>query len=245
MHEKIEELIQIVKDSKHITFFGGAGVSTESNIPDFRSENGLYQTSNGKGYPPETMLSHSFYRRYPEDFYTFYKEKMIYPDARPNTAHTALAKLEQMGKLIAVITQNIDGLHQLAGSKRVYELHGSVLRNYCIKCHAFYDVEYIMASDGVPKCNKCGGTIKPDVVLYEEGLDDAMINGAVKAIMQADTLIIAGTSLVVQPAASLIHYFKGKHLILINKSSTPYDSKANLVIHEPIGKVLKQVMEAI
>jgi len=245
MHEKIKELIQIVKDSKHITFFGGAGVSTESNIPDFRSENGLYQTSNGKGYPPETMLSHSFYRRYPEDFYTFYKEKMIYPDARPNTAHTALAKLEQMGKLIAVITQNIDGLHQLAGSKRVYELHGSVLRNYCIKCHAFYDVEYIMASDGVPKCNKCGGTIKPDVVLYEEGLDDAMINGAVKAIMQADTLIIAGTSLVVQPAASLIHYFKGKHLILINKSSTPYDSKANLVIHEPIGKVLKQVMEAI
>lgn len=238
----IEELKKIIEESNNIVFFGGAGVSTESGIKDFRSENGLYKTSMGKGYPPETMLSHSFYVKYAEDFYAFYKEKMLYPNAQPNAAHRALAKLEEMGKLKAVITQNIDGLHQLAGSKKVYELHGSVLRNYCTKCHEFYDLEYIMTSDGVPKCNKCNGTVKPDVVLYEEGLDDATINGAVNAIMQADMLIIGGTSLVVQPAASLINYFRGKHLVLINKSSTPYDSRADLVINEPIGKVLDKVI---
>lgn len=245
MNEKIEQLAQILSSSNNIVFFGGAGVSTESNIPDFRSENGLYKASNGKGYPPETMLSHSFYKRHTEDFYAFYKEKMIYKDAMPNQAHLALAKLEEMNKLKAVITQNIDGLHQLAGSKNVFELHGSVHRNYCMKCHAFYDLDYVMDKEGVPTCSGCGGTIKPDVVLYEEGLDDATITGAIRSIMQADTLIIGGTSLVVQPAASLINYFKGKHLILINKSSTPYDNQADLVIHESIGKVLNESICAI
>lgn len=242
-HNKIEELAQIIQDSTNIVFFGGAGVSTESDIPDFRSENGLYKTSNGKGYPPETMLSHSFYKRHTEDFFTFYKEKMIYKDAKPNGAHKALAYLEEVGKLKAVITQNIDGLHQVAGSKKVYELHGSVLRNYCVKCHKFYDLEYVMTNEGVPTCEVCGGIVKPDVVLYEEGLDNDIISGAVQSIMEADTLIIGGTSLVVQPAASLIHYFKGKHLVLINKGSTSYDSQADLVIHEPIGKVLEEAIK--
>lgn len=245
MSEKIEQLAEILSSSNNIVFFGGAGVSTESNIPDFRSENGLYQASNGKGYSPETMLSHSFYKRHTEAFYTFYKEKMIYKEAMPNKAHLALAQLEEMGKLKAVITQNIDGLHQLAGSKKVYELHGSVHRNYCTKCHAFYDLDYIMAKEGVPTCSACGGTVKPDVVLYEEGLDDTTITEAVRAIREADTLIIGGTSLAVQPAASLINYFKGKHLILINKSSTPYDNQADLVIHEPIGQVLSEAVIGI
>ncbi|MEG0847526.1 MAG: NAD-dependent protein deacylase [Niameybacter sp.] len=245
MDKEIEQLSQILKSSQNIVFFGGAGVSTESNIPDFRSENGLYKTASGKGYPPETMLSHSFYKRHPEDFYAFYKEKMIYQDAKPNKAHLALATLEKMGKLKAVITQNIDGLHQLAGSKEVYELHGSVHRNYCTKCHAFYNLEAVMSQKGVPICSVCSGIIKPDVVLYEEGLDDGIITGAIRAIMEADTLIIGGTSLVVQPAASLIHYFKGKHLILINKSTTPYDHQAHLVIHEPIGKVLSEALTFI
>lgn len=245
MSEKIEQLAEILSSSNNIVFFGGAGVSTESNIPDFRSKNGLYQASNGKGYSPETMLSHSFYRRHTEEFYTFYKEKMIYKEAMPNKAHLALTQLEEMGKLKAVITQNIDGLHQLAGSKKVYELHGSVHRNYCTKCHAFYDLDYIMAKEGVPTCSACGGTVKPDVVLYEEGLDDTTITEAVRAIREADTLIIGGTSLAVQPAASLINYFKGKHLILINKSSTPYDNQADLVIHELIGQVLSEAVIGI
>lgn len=245
MSKEIEQLAHIIKESHNIVFFGGAGVSTESNIPDFRSENGLYKASNGKGYPPETMLSHSFYKRHTEDFYTFYKEKMIYKDALPNKAHLALTRLEEMGKLKAVVTQNIDGLHQLAGSKSVYELHGSIHRNYCTKCGAFYDLEYITNHQGVPKCNVCQGIVKPDVVLYEEGLDDETITGAIRSIMKADTLIIGGTSLVVQPAASLIHYFKGKYLVLINKSSTPYDQQADLVIHEPIGKVLNEALAFI
>ena len=245
MITKTEQLAQILKESNNIVFFGGAGVSTESNIPDFRSENGLYKASNGKGYPPETMLSHSFYKRYPEDFYAFYKEKMIYKDALPNKAHLVLSKLEEMGKLKAVVTQNIDGLHQLAGSKKVYELHGSIHRNYCTKCGDFYDLDFIINSEGVPKCSVCGGAVKPDVVLYEEGLDDGTITGAIRSITEADTLIIGGTSLVVQPAASLIHYFKGKHLVLINKSSTPYDNQADLVIHEPIGKVLNEALALV
>ena len=245
MITKTEQLAQILKESNNIVFFGGAGVSTESNIPDFRSENGLYKASNGKGYPPETMLSHSFYKRYPEDFYAFYKEKMIYKDALPNKAHLVLSKLEEMGKLKAVVTQNIDGLHQLAGSKKVYELHGSIHRNYCTKCGDFYDLDFIINSQGVPKCSVCGGAVKPDVVLYEEGLDDGTITGAIRSITEADTLIIGGTSLVVQPAASLIHYFKGKHLVLINKSSTPYDNQADLVIHEPIGKVLNEALALV
>lgn len=245
MITKTEQLAQILKESNNIVFFGGAGVSTESNIPDFRSENGLYKASNGKGYPPETMLSHSFYKRYPEDFYAFYKEKMIYKDALPNKAHLVLSKLEEMGKLKAVVTQNIDGLHHLAGSKKVYELHGSIHRNYCTKCGDFYDLDFIINSEGVPKCSVCGGAVKPDVVLYEEGLDDGTITGAIRSITEADTLIIGGTSLVVQPAASLIHYFKGKHLVLINKSSTPYDNQADLVIHEPIGKVLNEALALV
>lgn len=245
MNEKIKQLTEILRDSNNIVFFGGAGISTESGIPDFRSENGLYRASNGVGYPPETMLSHSFYKRHTEDFYKFYKEKMIYREAKPNVGHLALAKLEEMGKLKAVITQNIDGLHQLAGSKKVYELHGSVHRNYCSKCNAFYDLDYVMGHRSVPQCEKCNAVVKPDVVLYEEGLDDATINGAVRAIMEADTLIIGGTSLVVQPAASLVTYFKGKHLVLINKSSTPYDKKADLVIHEAFGKVMEEVSRAL
>ena len=239
----INRLKEILKESENIVFFGGAGVSTESGIPDFRSENGLYKASNGKDYPPETMLSHSFYAAHTEDFYKFYKEKMIYQGAQPNAGHLALAKLEEMGKLKAVITQNIDGLHQAAGSKKVYELHGCVLRNYCTRCNHFYDLDFIMASEGVPKCTHCSGTVKPDVVLYEEGLDDETINGSVEAIMEADTLIIGGTSLVVQPAASLIGYFRGKHLVLINKSSTPYDHRADLIIHEAIGRILGEAID--
>jgi NAD-dependent deacetylase len=234
----IEKLSKILKESNNIVFFGGAGISTESGIPDFRSETGLYKTDSGQGYPPEIMLSHTFFMGHTKYFFNFYKEKMIYIDAKPNSAHLALAKLEEMGKLKAVITQNIDGLHQVAGNNNVYELHGSVHRNYCTKCHGFYDLNFILKSSDIPKCPKCGGTVKPDVVLYEEGLDNDVINGAVNAIQHADTLIIGGTSLAVYPAAGLVNYFKGKNLILINKSSTPYDSKADLVIHDSIGKVL-------
>lgn len=242
MLKEIEQLVQLLKESHNIVFFGGAGISTESGIPDFRSENGLYKASNGVGYKPETMLSHSFYKRHPEDFYKFYKEKMIYEEAEPNAGHLALAKLEELGKLTAVITQNIDGLHQRAGSKCIYELHGSVHRNYCTKCGCYYPLEYVMEQEGVPYCEKCKGTVKPDVVLYEEGLDEDTINGAVRAIIQADTLIIGGTSLVVQPAASLVTYFRGKNLVLINKSHTPYDRQANLVIHDAFGKVMDEAV---
>ena len=242
MNTEIEKLTEILRNSNNIVFFGGAGVSTESGIPDFRSADGLYNEKLKINFTPEQLVSHSFYIRYPEEFFKFYKDKLIYPEAKPNAAHIALAKLEEMGKLKAVITQNIDGLHQAAGSKVVYELHGSVLRNYCVKCHAFYDEKFILESKGVPTCTKCGGRVKPDVVLYEEGLDDNVIRGAVNAIANADTLIIGGTSLVVYPAAGLINYFKGKNLILINKSSTSADSKANLVINDDIAKVLEEAV---
>ncbi len=243
MSEQIQELADILKGSDNIVFFGGAGVSTESNIPDFRSSNGLWNEKLQINFTPEQLVSHTFYMRYPDDFFAFYKDKLIYPDAKPNAAHKALARLEEMGKLKAVVTQNIDGLHQAAGSKTVYELHGSVLRNYCESCHAFYDEKFILESEGVPTCPKCGGRVKPDVVLYEEGLDQNIINRSVEAIENADTLIIGGTSLVVYPAAGLIQYFRGKHLILINKSETNADRRADLVIHDSIGKVLGEALE--
>ena len=242
MSTKIEELTKILKNSNNIVFFGGAGVSTESNIPDFRSSNGLWNEKLKINFTPEQLVSHTFFMRYPEEFFKFYKDKLIYPDAKPNAAHIALAKLEKMGKLKAIVTQNIDGLHQAAGSKNVFELHGSVLRNYCMKCHAFYDEKFILASEGIPTCPKCGGKVKPDVVLYEEGLDESIIEGSVRAISKADTLIIGGTSLVVYPAAGLIDYFRGKNLVLINKSSTSADNKADLVIHDSIGKVLGEAV---
>ncbi|MBE6070492.1 MAG: NAD-dependent protein deacylase [Clostridium butyricum] len=240
MNNSIEKLTQILKESTSIVFFGGAGMSTESGIPDFRSSTGLFNEKLNITFTPEQLVSHTFFMRYPEEFFNFYKDKLIYPNAKPNSGHLALAKLEEMGKLKAIVTQNIDGLHQAAGSKNVFELHGSVLRNYCMKCHAFYDEKFILESNGIPTCPKCEGKVKPDVVLYEEGLDENTIQGAIKAISKADTLIIGGTSLVVYPAAGLINYFKGKNLILINKSTTSADSKANLVIHDSIGKILSQ-----
>lgn len=233
---KIEQLRSIVKESDNIVFFGGAGVSTESGIPDFRSVDGLYNQK--YKYPPETIISHSFYLRNPEEFYRFYKDKMIFTDAKPNKAHLKLAELEREGKLKAVITQNIDGLHQMAGSKNVIELHGSVHRNYCERCHAFYDLDYIVNSEGVPKCEKCGGTVKPDVVLYEEALNDENMSNALRYISEADTLIIGGTSLVVYPAAGLIRYFRGRKLVVINMSPTQSDTNADLLIADKIGDVL-------
>lgn len=243
MTQEIRELTDIIRESINIVFFGGAGVSTESNIPDFRSADGLWNEKLQINFTPEQLVSHTFFVRYPEDFFAFYKEKLVYPDAKPNAAHRALARLEEMGKVKAIVTQNIDGLHQAAGSKVVYELHGSVLRNYCMDCNAFYDERFILKSDGIPICPKCGGRVKPDVVLYEEGLDDKILRGAVSAISKADTLIIGGTSLVVYPAAGLIDYFNGKNLILINKSETSADRRADLVIHEAIGEVFTQVMQ--
>lgn len=235
-------LREVLERSSKVVFFGGAGVSTESNIPDFRSEAGLYKAMNDYGYSPEHMLSRTFFMQHTEKFYDYYKKNLIYPDAKPNKAHIALAELEAAGKLTAVVTQNIDGLHQKAGSRNVYELHGSVLRNECMECGAKYDLDYIMdesnCRNGIPYCKKCGAIVKPDVVLYEESLDDAVIMGAVKAISDADTLIVGGTSLVVYPAAGLINYFNGKDLVLINKSETSYDSQATLVINDFIGKVL-------
>ena len=235
-----------IKESKRIVFFGGAGVSTESNIPDFRSDNGLYKKK--YRYPAEMMLSHSFYLDNPQEFFEFYFNQMIYKDAMPNKAHLALAKLEEMGKLKAVVTQNIDGLHQSAGSKTVYELHGSVLRNTCTGCHKKYTLEEIMEyrdDKGIPRCPKCGAIIKPDVVLYEEGLDQFTIYNAVEAIQNDDMLIIGGTSLAVYPAAGLVEYFHGKHLVLINRDQTPMDYKANLVIHESIGSVLDEAIKEL
>lgn len=237
--EAIEELRTIIENYDNIVFFGGAGVSTESGIPDFRSVDGLYHQQ--YDYPPETILSHSFYRAKPEEFYRFYRNKMLFTDAKPNAAHRKLAQWEEQGKLRAVITQNIDGLHQAAGSKVVLELHGSVLRNYCERCHAFYDLAYIKNSEGVPLCEKCGGPVKPDVVLYEEGLDQNTLNDAVRYIHEADVLIIGGTSLAVYPAAGLIDYFKGEKLVVINKASTPRDSHADLLIQAPIGEVFSQL----
>ena len=231
----IDLLKQWIAQSDSIVFFGGAGVSTESGIPDFRSVDGLYNQT--YDYPPETIISHSFYVRNPQEFYRFYKDRMLFPAAKPNRAHLALAKLEQEGKLKTVITQNIDGLHQAAGSKEVLELHGSVHRNYCTRCGQFYGLDYVMKSEGVPKCS-CGGIIKPDVVLYEEGLDNRILQKAVRAIHNADMLMIGGTSLVVYPAAGLIDYYQGKRLALINKDKTARDSMADLVINEKIGEVL-------
>lgn len=245
MTKEMEQLKKIIDESNNIVFFGGAGVSTESNIPDFRSEQGLYNAQTNYGRSPEEMISHSFFVDHTEEFFDYYKNNLIFTKAEPNKAHLALAKLEEMGKLKAVVTQNIDGLHQKAGSKTVYELHGSVLRNFCMKCHKSYGIDYVMdeshCENMVPMC-QCGGIVKPDVVLYEEALDEAQIMGAVNAIANADTLIVGGTSLVVYPAAGLIQYFKGKNLVLINKSKTQYDNKADLVINDAIGKVLGEVV---
>ncbi len=238
--EEIEKLRGMIKNSDKIVFFGGAGVSTESGIPDFRSVDGLYNQQ--WDYPPETILSHSFFMKKTEEFYRFYRAKMLCPNAEPNAAHLKLAQLEREGKLTAVVTQNIDGLHQAAGSKKVYELHGSVLRNYCMKCGKFHSVEFIMNSTGVPTC-ECGGEVKPDVVLYEEGLDDSVVNGAVNAIADADTLIIAGTSLNVYPAAGLVRYFRGNDLVIINMSPTGMDSSADLLICGRIGEVLSAAVD--
>ena len=239
MQQELETLKDWINHSDNIVFFGGAGVSTESGIPDFRSVDGLYNQQ--YDYPPETILSHTFFRRNTEEFYRFYRAKMLALDAKPNAAHKKLAQWEQEGKLKAVVTQNIDGLHQAAGSKMVYELHGSVHRNYCQKCGAFYDARYMLERKGIPKCEKCGGIIKPDVVLYEEGLDDATIRGAIHAISHADVLIIGGTSLTVYPAAGLIDYYNGNKLVLINKSVTPMDSRADLLVQGPIGEIFSQL----
>lgn len=232
--EPIEQLRSWVKESNNIVFFGGAGVSTESGIPDFRSVDGLYHQQ--YDYPPETILSHTFYRRMPEEFYRFYRAKMLCLDAKPNAAHLKLAQWEREGKLKAVVTQNIDGLHQAAGSKVVLELHGSVLRNYCEKCGKFYDAQYILHSDGVPVC-ECGGSIKPDVVLYEEGLDQKTLTNAIRYISEADVLIVGGTSLAVYPAAGLLDYYKGNKLVLVNKTPTPKDSMADLIVQGSIGEI--------
>lgn len=237
--EKLEQLQQWIDESRRMVFFGGAGVSTESGIPDFRSVDGLYNQQ--YAYPPETILSHSFFERSPEEFYRFYHNKMLFPDAQPNAAHRKLAELEAAGKLTAVVTQNIDGLHQAAGSVQVYELHGSVHRNYCTKCHRGYDLAYMVSAQGVPRCPVCGGLIKPDVVLYEEPLDQKTMAGALRAIQEADLLLIGGTSLAVYPAAGLIQYYGGKRLVLINKSPTPYDSQADLLIAAPIGALMEQI----
>ena len=237
--EKIAKLQQMIDESHKIVFFGGAGVSTESHIPDFRSTDGLYHQT--YKYPPEVMVSHSFYVQHTEEFFDFYKNKMVFLDAKPNKAHLKLAELEKAGKLSAIVTQNIDGLHQMAGSKKVYELHGSVHRNYCEKCHRFYDVNYVMKTKGIPYCEECGGIIKPDVVLYEEGLDGNIMQGAINAIADADMLIIGGTSLVVHPAAGMIDYFRGKYLAVLNRDATSRDKQADLCITDPIGEVLGQI----
>jgi NAD-dependent deacetylase len=239
MTDEIRTLKDWIDSSSNIVFFGGAGVSTESNIPDFRSVDGLYNQE--YDYPPETILSHTFFMRNPEEFFRFYKNKMLILDAQPNAAHYKLAEWEEQGKLKAVITQNIDGLHQAAGSRRVYELHGSVHRNYCMKCGKFFGPGYIKNADGVPHCDECGGMIKPDVVLYEEGLDNNIITSSIRAIAEADVLIIGGTSLVVYPAAGLIDYYRGSKLVLINKSSTSRDKMANLIINDKIGEVFSQL----
>ena len=238
MNEKIEKFKTLVNESNNIVFFGGAGVSTESGIPDFRSKDGLYNQK--YKYPPEEILSHTFFINHTEEFFKFYKEKMNSLKYEPNVTHIKLAELEKEGKLKAVVTQNIDGLQQKAGSKNVYELHGSVLRNYCMKCHKFYDAEYVFNSSGVPKCS-CGGIIKPDVVLYEEALDEETLEKSVYAIANADLLIVGGTSLTVYPASGLINYFKDKNLVLINRDTTPFDNRADLVINESLGKVFGEI----
>ncbi len=238
MNEKIEKFKTLINESNNIVFFGGAGVSTESGIPDFRSKDGLYNQK--YKYPPEEILSHTFFMNNTEEFFKFYKEKMNSLKYEPNVTHIKLAELEKEGKLKAVVTQNIDGLHQKAGSKNVYELHGSVLRNYCMKCHKFYDAEYVFNSSSVPMCS-CGGIIKPDVVLYEESLNEETLEKSVYAIANADLLIVAGTSLTVYPASGLINYFRGKNLVLINRDTTPFDNRADLVINESLGKVFGKI----
>ena len=236
MHSEIETLKQWVNESSRIVFFGGAGVSTESGIPDFRSVDGLYNQK--FEYPPETIISHSFYEKRPEYFFRFYREKMLPLGFEPNVTHKVLARWEQEGKLLAVVTQNIDGLHQKAGSKNVLELHGSVLRNYCTRCHKSFSAEFVKNSAGVPRCD-CGGIVKPDVVLYEESLDEGVMYRAAKAIHDADVLIVAGTSLTVYPAAGMIHYYRGRRLVLINRDPTPYDNQADLVFHESLGEIFR------
>ena len=238
MTETVKQLKELCDHSQRIVFFGGAGVSTESGIPDFRSTDGLYHQE--WKYPPEVILSHTFYESNPEEFFRFYRAKMLAPDAKPNPAHKKLAEWEQQGKLTAIVTQNIDGLHQAAGSRRVLELHGSVHRNYCERCRKFHDFDFILHSTGIPRC-ECGGIVKPDVVLYEEGLNQQTLSDSVRAIAEADLLIIGGTSLNVYPAAGLIHYYRGNKLVLINKSSVARDLTANLVITDPIGEVLAQI----
>ena len=236
---ELETLAQWIRESSSAVFFGGAGVSTESGIPDFRSVDGLYNQRYDE--PPETIISHSYFEAKPEKFYRFYKDKMLCLEAKPNAAHKRLAEWEAAGHLCAVVTQNIDGLHQAAGSKRVYELHGSVHRNYCTHCRKFFDAKYVKESDGIPRCDACGGLIKPDVVLYEEGLDGEILRGAVNAIAQADLLIIGGTSLVVYPAAGLVNYYRGNRLVIVNKAPTPADRSADLVLQGPIGELFSQI----
>ena len=243
MNDNIKRLKELIDSHNNIVFFGGAGVSTESDIPDFRSATGLFNEKLNRNFSPEQLVSHTFFMRYPEDFFKFYKDKLIYEDAKPNKAHIALSKLEEMGKLNAIITQNIDGLHQMAGSRNVFELHGSIHRNYCTKCGKFFNLEEMLNLGGiVPHCDNCGAIVKPDVVLYEEALDNSVVNKTINALSNADLLIIGGTSLVVYPAAGFIDYFNGDSIVLINKSSTGYDSKASLIINDSIGKVLSQVI---
>ena len=243
MNNNIEKLKELIYSHNNIVFFGGAGVSTESDIPDFRSATGLFSEKLNRNFSPEQLVSHTFFMRYPEDFFKFYKDKLIYEDAKPNKAHITLSKLEEMGKLNAIITQNIDGLHQMAGSRNVFELHGSIHRNYCTKCGKFFNLEEMLNLGGiVPHCDNCGAIVKPDVVLYEEALDNSVVNKTINALSNADLLIIGGTSLVVYPAAGFIDYFNGDSIVLINKSSTGYDSKASLIINDSIGKVLSQVI---
>ena len=248
MNQNVQQLHELLKRSSHIVFFGGAGVSTASNIPDFRSDEGLYSGKEQKKYPypPETMLSHTFFVRHTEQFFEYYFDKMVYPDAKPNPAHIALAKLEEMGRLSAVITQNIDGLHQQAGSKRVYELHGSVHRNTCQQCGKHYSLQEMLQwkGKGVPRCS-CGGVIKPDVGLYEESLDSDVLEKAIRHIMAADLMIVGGTSLAVYPAAGLLQYYDGLDLVLINKTETPYDRRASLIIREPIGQVMSEAVRGL
>lgn len=242
MDEKQRQLKDWIDGSDNIVFFGGAGVSTESGIPDFRSEGGIFQAINEYGVRPEVILSHSFFMSNPEAFFKYYKKTLLFPDAKPNDCHKALAKLEEMGKLKAVITQNIDDLHQRAGSKNVLELHGTLYRNYCMKCGKEFDLDYVMAEGGITRCDKCGGIVRPDVVLYEEGLNERTLRRSVEYISEADLLIVGGTSLNVYPAAGLLHYYNGNKLVLINKSATSYDNKAALVISENIGEVFRTVV---
>ena len=242
MDDKLKQLKKWIDESENIVFFGGAGVSTESGIPDFRSEGGIFQAINEYGVRPEVILSHTFFMQNPEVFFKYYKKTLLYPDAKPNDCHKALAKLEEMGKLKAVVTQNIDDLHQRAGSKNVLELHGTLYKNYCMKCGKTFDLDYVTADDGITRCDVCGGIVRPDVVLYEEGLDQGTIYKSVDHISKADLLIVGGTSLNVYPAAGLLNYYRGNKLVLVNKSTTPYDNKAALVIAENIGEVFRKVI---